>query len=229
MNVHLLFPRGSTVMNRTQTFCLSMFAAIVLLLPVNDAVAARSQSWDFSVLLDGDEIGYHRFELTDVGDERRVRSEAKFDVRFLFINAFRYRHENTEIWSNGCLRQIEAKTQANGKKLSVSGSQVQDEFIVDDGSEKNALSDCVMTFAYWDPDFLQQPRLLNSQSGEYIDVQVEPLGSEPITVRGEEVAALAYRLTAKKMQLKLWYSQDNEWLALESVAKGGRIIRYELT
>lgn len=216
-------------MNRTQTFCLSMFAAIVLLLPVNDAVAARSQSWDFSVLLDGDEIGYHRFELTDFGDERRVRSEAKFDVRFLFINAFRYRHENTEIWSNGCLRQIEAKTQANGKKLSVSGSQVQDEFIVDDGSEKNALSDCVMTFAYWDPDFLQQPRLLNSQSGEYIDVQVEPLGSEPITVRGEEVAALAYRLTAKKMQLKLWYSQDNEWLALESVAKGGRIIRYELT
>lgn len=229
MNAHLLFPRGSTVMNRTQAFCLSLFAATVLLLPVNDVFAARSQSWDFAVLLDGDEIGYHRFELTDVGDERRVRSEAKFDVRFLFINAFRYRHENTEIWSNGCLRQIEAKTQANGKKLSVSGSQVQDEFIVDDGSEKNALSDCVMTFAYWDPDFLQQPRLLNSQSGEYIDVQVEPLGSEPITVRGEEVAALAYRLTAKKMQLKLWYSQDNEWLALESVAKGGRIIRYELT
>jgi hypothetical protein len=217
------------VMNRMQAFCWALCAVLVLALPVTSASAAKSQSWDFSVLLDGDKIGYHRFELTDINGERRVTSEAKFDVRILFINAFRYRHENTEVWSDGCLRKIDARTQANGKKLAVSGTQVQDKFIVDDGSETNALADCVMTFAYWDPEFLQQPKLLNSQSGEYIDVEVEPLGREPITVRGQEVAASAYRLTAKKMQLKLWYSTENEWLALESVAKGGRIIRYELT
>lgn len=216
-------------MNRLSVVALSLLAVAILAFPVSAASAARSQSWDFSVLLDGDKIGYHRFELTDSGDERRVRSEAKFDVRFLFINAFRYRHENTEVWSDGCLSKIDARTQANGKKLAVTGTQVQGEFVVDDGSQTNALSDCVMTFAYWDPKFLQQPKLLNSQSGEYIDVEVEALGREPITVRGQEVAASAYRLTAKQLQLKLWYSPDNEWLALESVAKGGRIIRYELT
>ena len=216
-------------MNRVSVVALSLLAVAILAFPVSAASAARSQSWDFSVLLDGDKIGYHRFELTDSGDERRVRSEAKFDVRFLFINAFRYRHENTEVWSDGCLSKIDARTQANGKKLAVTGTQVQGEFVVDDGSQTNALSDCVMTFAYWDPKFLQQPKLLNSQSGEYIDVEVEALGREPITVRGQEVAASAYRLTAKQLQLKLWYSPDNEWLALESVAKGGRIIRYELT
>ena len=216
-------------MNRVSVVALSLLAVAILAFPVSAASAARSQSWDFSVLLDGDKIGYHRFELTDSGDERRVRSEAKFDVRFLFINAFRYRHENTEVWSDGCLSKIDARTQANGKKLAVTGTQVQGEFVIDDGSQTNALSDCVMTFAYWDPKFLQQPKLLNSQSGEYIDVEVEALGREPITVRGQEVAASAYRLTAKQLQLKLWYSPDNEWLALESVAKGGRIIRYELT
>jgi len=57
-----------------------------------------------SVLVDDDKIGYRRFELADLGDERRVRSEAKFDVRLLFVNAFRYRRENTEIWSDGCFR-----------------------------------------------------------------------------------------------------------------------------
>jgi hypothetical protein len=216
-------------MNRLSVVALSLSAVAILAFPVSAASAARSQSWDFSVLLDGDKIGYHRFELTDSEDERRVRSEAKFDVRFLFINAFRYRHENTEVWSDGCLSKIDARTQANGKKLAVTGTQVQGEFVVDDGSQTNALSDCVMTFAYWDPKFLQQPKLLNSQSGEYIDVEVEALGEEAITVRGQEVAASAYRLTAKQLQLKLWYSPDNEWLALESVAKGGRIIRYELT
>ena len=217
------------VMTRVQTFWWPLCAALIMAFPITSASAASSQSWDFSVLLDGDKIGFHRFELTDFGDERRVRSEANFDVRILFINAFRYRHENTEVWSDGCLSKIDARTQANGKKFAVSGTRVQGEFVVEDGSQTNALSDCVMTFAYWDPEFLQQPKLLNSQSGEYLDVEVESLGIEPITVRGREVTASAYRLTAKKMQLTLWYSTDNEWLALESVAKGGRIIRYELT
>lgn len=229
MNAYLSLSGSASFMHRLQVFGSALLAVAILAFPVSASSAASSQSWDFSVLLDGDKIGYHRFELTDSGDERRVRSEAKFDVRFLFINAFRYRHENTEVWSDGCLSKIDARTQANGKKLAVSGTRVQGEFVVDDGSQTNALSDCVMTFAYWDPKFLQQAKLLNSQSGEYLDVDVEALGSEPITVRGQEVSASAYRLTAKKLQLKLWYSPDNEWLALESVAKGGRIIRYELT
>jgi hypothetical protein len=36
-----------------------------------------------------------------------------------------------------------------------------------------------MTFAYWNPDLLGQSRLLNVQTGEYLDVQVRALGEEP--------------------------------------------------
>jgi hypothetical protein len=216
-------------MMRIKAFFASLLALLIVILPAVAASSTSSKSWDFSVLLDGNEIGYHRFELFEDGDERRITSEAKFDVRFLFVNAFRYRHSNTEVWSNGCLRAIEARTQANGKNLAVSGFKVEDELIVDDGSGKNVFTDCVMTFAYWNPEFLEQAKLLNSQSGEYLDVRVEPLGREPISVRGEEVDATAYRLIAKKLEVTLWYSAENEWLALESVAKGGRIIRYELT
>lgn len=206
-----------------------LVAWLALIAPGLAIATGESRSWDFSVLLDGDEIGYHRFELTEEGDERRVKSEAKFDVRFLFINAFRYRHTNTEIWSDGCLRQIEARTEANSKKLSVTGSTVDEGLVIDDGTSKNVLPDCVMTFAYWDPAFLEQPKLLNSQSGDYLDVEVEALGRERIAVRGEQIDAEAYRVLADKIELTLWYSTDSEWLALESVAKGGRIIRYELS
>ncbi len=204
---------------------------VVLLLAallVADANAS-AQRWDFSVLLDGSEIGYHRFQLTEEDGKRRLTSEAKFDVRFLFINAFRYRHENTEFWSDGCLESIEARTQANRKKLAIRGARQNDRFVIDDGNAENALGECVMTFAYWNPEFLRQSRLLNPQSGEYLDVEIKQVGEQPIVVRGEEVAASVYRVSAKKMELTLWYSPDNEWLALESVAKGGRIIRYELT
>ncbi len=202
---------------------------VVLSLASNAVASPVDRSWDFSVMLDGSKIGYHRFELTEDNGQRRLTSEAKFDVRFLFINAFRYRHTNTEVWSDGCLERLEANTRANGKELYVSGLRADGGFVVDDGKQRNALDDCVMTFAYWNPEFLRQPRLLNPQSGEYLDVEVERVGLEPIVVRGEEIPASVYRVTASKMELKLWYSEDNEWLALESVAKGGRILRYELT
>lgn len=209
-------------------FYLAALLALVAVAPRAEATPDY-RSWDFSVLLDGSRIGYHRFELTEDDGRRRLTSEAKFDVRFLFINAFRYRHTNTEVWSDGCLERLEANTRANGKELVVSGQRAEDGFVVDDGEARSALDDCVMTFAYWNPDFLEQPRLLNPQSGEYLSVEVERVGQEPIIVRGEEVAAFVYRITAPKMELTLWYSENNEWLALESVAKGGRILRYELT
>ena len=192
-----------------------------------------TRSWNFSVLLDGSKIGYHTYRVTETDGARQVQSEAKFDVKFLFINAFRYRHNFTETWANDCLIDIEASTNANGKRFEVNGERTDYGFFVradkDSDTIENELPECVMTFAYWNPDFLQQQRLLNPQSGEYLDVTVEELEPQPIAVRGEQVTARVFSVKAKKMQLKLWYSDDNEWLALESLAKGGRTIRYELS
>jgi hypothetical protein len=86
-----------------------------------------------------------------------------------------------------------------------------------------------MTFAYWNPGFLEQPRLLNPQTGEYVEVAVEDLGNDFVEIDGREILARSVRLTARKMDITLWYSENSEWLALESVAKGGRILRYELS
>jgi hypothetical protein len=206
--------------------------ALALLLPAHapSAPVDDSRSWEFSVLLDGSKIGYHRFELLQRGDMQEVRSEASFDVRFLFVTAFRYRHSNRELWSDdGCLTRIESNTRQNGDRLSVQGARVGDAFRLETVERTDTLRDCVMTFAYWNPEFLEQSMLLNPQSGEYLRVNVEPLGKQPVTVRGEQVDAMAYKLKASKLELTVWYSDDDEWLGLESVARGGRIIRYELT
>lgn len=187
------------------------------------------RNWNFRVMLDGSEVGYHRFELIDGGATRELTSEAAFDVRFLFFNAFRYRHVTTERWDGQCLSEIRSETDSNGKSLALQGERTADGFVVATKDDEEKLPGCVMTFAYWNPQFLEQPRLLNPQTGEYLDVDVQPLETEPLTVRGEDVLAQPYRLVAKDMELTIWYSQDDRWLALESVVKGGRVLRYELT
>lgn len=185
--------------------------------------------WDFDVYLNDRKVGKHVFRVSEADGSKRVSSEASFKYKILFIPAYQYEHNAAERWADNCLVEFEANTNANGKRISVSGEKTSAGFLVDKGNKPVELPECVMTFAYWNPEFLDQSRLLNPQTGEYVDVDVERIGAETLEIRGEAVPATRFRLTADKVDLTLWYSPDDEWLALESVAKGGRIIRYELS
>lgn len=207
---------------------------VILLFGVTASGAAAAsteaqRSWQFSVLLDGSPIGFHRFDLMSRDSGLEVRSEASFDVRFLFINAFRYRHSNRELWEGECLRVIESSTRQNGKEFAVSGERLPEGLRIEANGRSDRLDGCVMTFAYWNPRFLEQSRLLHPQTGEYMSVDVQPLGREELMVRGEPVIASAYKVKARDVDITVYYSADDEWLGLASVAKGGRIIRYVLT
>ena len=196
---------------------------------IADAREAQPRAWEFAVKLDGKPIGYHRYEFVPAGDGHEILSEAQFDVRFLFINAFRYRHTNRERWDGDCLSAIQSRTRQNGERFFVSAERSGDGLNVESSVAEDTLGGCVMSFAYWDRRVLEQSRLLDPQSGEYVPVEVRPLGNEQLTVRGEAVEAEAYLLKTDKAELKVWYSANDEWLGLESTARGGRIIRYELT
>lgn len=188
------------------------------------------REWNFRVFLDESEIGYHRFSLSGDAVESYVTSEADFRVKFLFVTAYRYRHSNSETWQGDCLQRIESETNANGDKVSVSGSVGPGGFRISGGDDDEPAGACVKTFAYWDPDFLTEAELLNSQTGEMMPVKVESLQPESLIVHGEPILAQKYRLSAEGMELFLWYSQDDqEWLGLQSTTKGGRKLRYVLS
>lgn len=198
--------------------------------------AFSSQAWaneiaryDFDVYLNDKKVGNHVFRIDEIDGMRQVLSEANFKYRILFIPAYRYEHRNAERWSGNCLMEFDAKTNANGERIEVSGEKTAAGFRVAKEGGPVELPDCVMTFAYWNPEFLDQTRLLNPQTGEYVDVSVDKIGDEMLEVQGREVLATRFKLTALNVDLDLWYSPEREWLALESVAKGGNIIRYELS
>jgi hypothetical protein len=210
-------------------------AAILLSIALSTAPAHADDAettvgrWEFNVYLNNKRIGKHLFEVTNVDGQQQVQSTANFKYTILRIPAYRYEHTNQERWSNDCLLGIDASTNANGNRIQVSGQKTGSTFVLAGEAGDVSLPECVMTFAYWNPAFLEQVKLLNPQTGEYVEVRIEELASEMLEVRGKKVAATRFRLTADKVDMTLWYSGDKEWLALESVAKGGRIIRYELS
>jgi len=203
------------------------FLAITLLLQAGATLAAQ-QEWRFRVFLDDKEIGYHDFVLEEAGEGLTLQSEASFEYRLMFVKLYGYTHENTENWNDGCLTAIESKTDANGQPYEVSGKLRGDSFILDGARGTVELPPCNMSFAYWNPAFLKQERLINTQNGEVLDVEISEPERVEIEVRGVLQPALRYRLEAGEMKIELWYSENHEWLALESEARGGRRLRYQL-
>lgn len=197
--------------------------------------AGGSNVWNFRVYLDDKPIGYHRFTLTRQGEDSELKSEARFDVKVLFINAYRYVHDATERWSGRCLKGMTARTDDDGERFAVNAAADGTglSVAVTRGAAQAApavkkIDGCAMSFAYWDAEILRQSRLLNAQTGEYEAVSVTAAGEDRVAVRGRPVEARRYRITGPKNPIDLWYSATGDWLALESSVGGGRRLIYRI-
>jgi hypothetical protein len=200
----------------------------ILAAPLHASVDGGIRRLSFDVFLDDRAIGYQRFSLTPAGDGTRIDTQAQFEVKLLRITAFAYEHRNTELWRDGCLRAIDARTDSNGRKSTVNGRAQGAAFVVATQDGERNLGDCVASFAYWDKDILlQRQRLLNSQTGEYVPVRIAPLGPGNKPVGGRDLAVERYAIQGEGIDITLAYAAgSDEWVALDSRLDGGRTLRY---
>ena len=194
------------------------------------SVEISAKEWAFDVYLDKNKIGLHTFTLND---SKELISTAKFNVKVLFINAYQYDHKAIEQWQGDCLSSLESHTLENKVETNIKAKLSGQEFTVEDGKVKQKLPACTMTFAYWNPKILQQSKLLNPQNGEWLDTKFTNLGTETIDVKNKKVEASHYKLDGSlngknKLKIELWYSENNEWLALKSITPEGYTIIYKL-
>jgi hypothetical protein len=189
-----------------------------------DGVAA---GWTFRVLLDGQAVGQHRFSASgvDAAGERTLLSEASFDVRWLGIAVYRYRHRAVGRWRGDCLAALSADTDDNGTRTQVSAQARGERFEVSAPAPQDAPG-CVMSFAYWNPALRQQQRLLNAQTGRIEPVRIAPLGEASIEVGARSISASGWRISGLAQPIDVWYSPRGEWVGLDTRVEGGRMLRY---
>ena len=190
------------------------------------AAGTAEREWRFEVFLDDEPIGYHHFRLSADSETQRLHSEARFRVKVLGLTLYTYSHRSLELWQHNCLARIDASTDDNGSEFHVRGVRSGTELLLESGPEATGLPGCVMSFAYWNPAILQQQRLLNAQTGEYLSVEVVRLGQSTLEVAGQPVPAQHYRIATGERDIELWYSRDEDWIGLRSTTRGGRELRY---
>jgi hypothetical protein len=199
---------------------------MALALLANAAAYGQADTWRFRVLLDEREIGTHDFSVRRDGAAEIVTSSARYRVKLFFVDAYQYAHDSRERWEAGCLQQIEAATDDNGKRLAVRGRRDGGTLAIEGAAGAFKTAECVSTFAYWNRAMLERRKLLNAQTGEYQDVKVRALGDEPLALPGGAVRAQRYALVTSDFRIDVWYAPDGRWLALESGTPGGRTLRY---
>jgi hypothetical protein len=192
------------------------------------AFTQAPQQWRFKVFLDEQEIGYHTVTVNPAKTRATVQIEASFDVKFLFFTAYRYQHNNRETWENNCLKTIESRTNDNGDIFYVTGKQQEQRLALNTHDGTQALPGCIRTFAYWDPRLLQARRLLNTQTGKYLDVVIDFIGNENLILGKDSIVAKRYRLQSANIAIDLWYSENMQWLALQTTTENGNQLRYQL-
>ncbi|WP_232411050.1 DUF6134 family protein [Methylophilus sp. 5] len=190
---------------------------------------AQANAWSFEVWLDKQKIGTHSFTFS----QNQLQSRASFKVKVLFINAYRYQHQADETWQGGCLSALSAHTEENKDVTTVAGQRQADQFVVEKNGSQQVLPACVMTFAYWNPEILKQTHLLNPQNAEYLEVTVTDEGAKTIMVKGQNTLTHQYQLNGRyqgkqKLNITLWYDQQQDWVALESITPEGYKITYKL-
>lgn len=190
---------------------------------------AYAKDWSFDVYLDKQKMGTHSFTLND----NQLQSQANFKVKILFINAYDYQHTAQETWDGDCLTKLKAHTVENKVVMDVDGERSAQAFAVQYKQITQNLPECTMTFAYWNPKILTQKKLLNPQNAEYLDTKIESLGKQTISVRGRPTETSHYKIIGSlngknKLNIELWYDQNNDWVALKSITPEGYEVNYKI-
>ena len=174
-----------------------------------------AEEWNFDAVLNDKVIGQHTF----IYENEKTISNANFKFEYLFMD-FIYQHKSTETWQEGCLKTISSKTDDDGDLYEVSGHIGTDRFLVTTNNKTTELPSCVMTFAYGNPKILDQKKLMNSQSGEYLDVDIQFIREENHIVKGKEILTDLWRIEANiddgDLLIHLWYDKNMNWVSLKS-------------
>ena len=183
---------------------------------------------DFEVLRKGNPFGRHvlTFEKLDDG-AFTVTTDVDLDVKFGPITAYKYRLDATERWIDGQLVSLSGKSNNDGNKGRVQASAKAGELVVESTEFDGALPLSIIPSSHWNILQMKGDRMLSTETGEVLEIEVETIGPDTVLVAGQEIEATQYRLKSD-LTVDLWYDDQNRWVKLAFDARG-QTIEYVLS
>ena len=199
-------------------------ALAVIILALFSVMPASATDHDANFLIKraGKVIGFHQVDISKTANGMLVETTIRIRVKFGPIPLFRYEHKAVEEWRGGELYSLTSETNNNGEDCFVRLARADDGFEIDGSGFSGIAPFSAMPPSYWNKDLIKANSLINTQTGELIEVTVTELGhtSAPHQIRAEQ-----YRIVGT-LALDLWYDGP-QWVG-SNFTIDGEELTYEL-
>ena len=178
---------------------------------------------EFEMYRGGEKVGEHVISFSNTEDGLKVDISIDFVIRVLGFKAYEYNHSNQEIWTEDGLSKIETTTNDNGTANSLKAFRNENAYIVDGTAFKGESSANLLPTSYWNPAFLSQKEVLNTQDGEIMSITIETVDEEMVQLDGGAIPATRYRVIGD-IPMEIWYDGNGNWVKLVFDAGGTDMI-----
>ncbi len=185
----------------------------------------------FAVSVDGKAGGSYTITTAAAADGTEtvtVAAEVKVKVA---LYTYVYQLNSAEVWKNGQLVSLDAKSNDDGKKRTVSAAAGERGLTVTVNREtRKAAADVITATGVRVPaaDKARDAILFDAEDGSETAVRVEPLGACKVTLNGQVIEGTRFRLTGKDVAAEWWFDKTGRAIRQEMKWDGRKVV-LELT
>ena len=156
-------------------------------------------------------------------DKIILHSVLDIDVKVLFISAYKFFQETTEIWIDGNFVSIEGFTDfEDDREYKIVGNDTEEFFVAVGMNGELKLDKEILPLNYWNISILDKKEVFDTQKGIVRNIKVEKLSNEKISLNGINIDTEKYLFNASKNpkdkgpfpEYTLWY-HNKELLKME--------------
>lgn len=181
----------------------------------------------YRILRQGATLGEHETRVVRVGSVLEVENDMEIVARLLGIPVYRYEHRSREVWHDGRLTRVEARTNKDGKRKALEVERREHALHVMVDGERRRVAGDILTTSLWHRDTPFQRQLLDIEDGKLHAVEGHDLGEETVPVAGTPQSARHHRIARSDRPdwRHVWYDKAGRLVRVEFVTRkdGSRI------
>ena len=194
--------------------CFSSFLVNSFPIPKNDKAI-------FDVIRKNKVIGSVETTFVKKNEELIVNTIVDIKVKVLFIPAYKFYQNSTEVWKNGEFIKFEGYTDfEDEREYFVKGEDKIDNFIVKGMDGSLSLDKDIIPLNYWNKQILNEKQVFDTQKGIMREIKVEQIEDEIININEKDIITSKYILNASTNpkdkgpfpEYTIWYAKNGELL-----------------
>ena len=174
----------------------------------------------FDVTRKGKPFGVHEVSFArDADGLLQATTRVKLTAGLGFITLFKYELNATETWRDNALVALDGQVNDNGRDERVSAWREGEVLSVSGSAYSGQVTDTILPASHWNAAQTGAVRLLSTENGQLLEVEVINQGRETLTIQGQQIPVTRY-LMDSDIDVSLWYDDRGRWLKLAFTARG---------